>query len=376
MSGSGDKSEKPTAEKLRKAREKGEIPRSRDVSLAATLMMAFLCISLFAPFYRGLADEAFKAMRQMSDRVHDDSALYQFLLIQVLILLKLIATLLPIPLAGVVASLMPGGWLFVPSRLKPDIKKISPISGLKRMFSRQHLMDILKMIAKCVVLLSLLWIIIQGSLVSLLNLQMMPLSQAVSHGMEMFASDARPFVIVVVLFALIDVPLSKFLFTKKMKMTKKEVRDEYKNAEGDPHIKSRIRAIQRQLAMGQINTQVPHASVVITNPTHYAVALKYDPAKAPAPYVIAKGVDDVALYIRQIAVQNRIELVEFPLLTRAVYRSTQINQQIPSSLFRPMAQVLTYVMQLKAWRIGTGDKPQLNTQLHQTEEVIPAHGTI
>lgn len=376
MAESGDKSEKPSAGKLRKARKKGDIPRSKEVNLAVSLVMALIMLGLFFPWYRDLVQASFLAMRQMADRIHDDGALHQFLLTQVVILLKFIATLMPIPFAAALSTLLPGGWIFAPTRIKPDLKKLNPISGVKRMFSTQHYVDVLKMIAKCLIILALLWSVIKSNLVAMLDLQGLVLREAIEQGLTLFASMMRLFVITIVLFAIIDVPLSKFFFTKKMKMSKKEVRDEHKNNEGNPQVKGRIRNLQRQMAMGQINKQVPQADVVITNPTHFAVALKYDPKKAAAPYIVAKGVDDVALYIRSVATKHNIDVVEFPPLARAVYHSTRINQQIPAALFRPIAQVLTYVMQLQTWRNGQGEKPRLDTQLPNLDEVTKAHEPI
>lgn len=373
MSGSGDKSEKPSAGKLSKARKKGDIPRSKEVNLAVSLIMALIMLGIFFPYYRELIQASFIAVRQMADRIHDDGALHQFMLTQVLIILKFIATLIPIPFAAAVSTLVPGGWIFVPTRIKPDLKKLNPISGAKRMFSMQHYVDVLKMIAKCLVLLALLWSTIKGNLVEMMNLQGLFLRDAIAQGLGLYESMMRLFVLTIALFALVDVPLTKFFFTKKMKMTKKEVRDEHKNNEGNPQVKGRIRSLQRQMALGQINKQVPQADVVITNPTHFAVALKYDPKKAPAPYIVAKGVDDVALYIRSVAGKHKVDVVEFPPLARAVYHSTRVNQQIPASLFRPIAQVLTYVMQLQAWRNGEGEKPRLDTQLPNLNEVMKAH---
>jgi flagellar biosynthetic protein FlhB len=375
-SGSGDKSEKPSAGKLRKAREKGDIPRSKEVNLAVSLVMALIMMGLFFPYYRDLIQASFMAVRQMAESINDDGALHQFMLTQVLIILKFIATLIPIPFAAALSTLFPGGWIFVLTRIKLDLKKLSPISGVKRMFSMQHYVDVLKMIAKCVLILALLWSTIKGNLTEMMSLQGLYLREAISQGLGLFESMMRLFVITIVLFAVIDVPLTKFFFTKKMKMTKKEVRDEHKNNEGNPQVKGRIRNLQRQMAMGQINKQVPLADVVITNPTHFAVAIKYDPKKAPAPYIVAKGVDDVALYIRSVAGKHKIDVVEFPPLARAVYHSTRINQQIPAALFRPIAQVLTYVMQLQTWRSGQGEKPRLDTQLPNLDEVMKAHEPI
>lgn len=374
--GSGDKSEKPSPGKLRKAREKGDIPRSKEVNLAVSLVMALVMMGLFFPYYRELIQASFQAVRQMADRIQDDGALHQFMLTQVLIIMKFIVTLIPIPFAAALSTLVPGGWIFVLTRIKPDFKKLNPISGVKRMFSMQHYVEVLKMIAKCLLMLALLWSTITGNLTAMMDLQGLFLRDAINQGLHLFESMMRLFILTIVLFAVIDVPLTKFFFTKKMKISKKEVRDEHKNNEGNPQVKGRIRNLQRQMAMGQINQQVPLADVVITNPTHFAVALKYDPKKAAAPYVVAKGVDDVALYIRSVAGKHKIDVVEFPPLARAVYRSTRINQQIPAALFRPIAQVLTYVMQLQTWRSGQGEKPRLDTQLPNLDEVMKAHEPI
>lgn len=376
MKDSGDKSEKPSAGKLRKARKKGDIPRSKEVNLAVSLVMALIMLGMFFPWYREWVQASFLAMRQMADRIDDDGALHQFMLTQVMIILKFIATLLPIPFAAALSTLLPGGWVFAPTRIKPDLKKLNPISGLKRMFAMQHYVDVLKMIAKCLIILILLWSVIKSNLVVMMDLQGLVLREAVEQGLELLASMMRLFIITIVLFALIDLPLSKFFFTKKMKMSKKEVRDEHKNNEGNPQVKGRIRNLQRQMALGQINKQVPLADVVLTNPTHFAVALKYNPKKAAAPYIVAKGVDDVALYIRSVAGKHNIDVVEFPPLARAVYYSTRINQQIPAALFRPIAQVLTYVMQLKTWRNGQGEKPRLDTKLPNLDEVMKVHESI
>ncbi|MCW6031696.1 flagellar biosynthesis protein FlhB [Pantoea sp. JK] len=371
--GSGDKSEKPSPGKLRKARQKGDIPRSKEVNLAVSLVMALVMMGLFFPYYRELIQASFQAVRQMADRIQDDGALHQFMLTQVLIIMKFIATLIPIPFAAALSTLVPGGWIFVVTRIKPDFKKLNPINGVKRMFSMQHYVDVLKMIAKCLLILALLWSTIKGNLTEMMGLQSLFLRDSINQGLQLFESMIRLFILTIVLFAVIDIPLTKFFFTKKMKMSKKEVRDEHKNNEGNPQVKGRIRNLQRQMAMGQINKQVPLADVVITNPTHFAVALKYDPKKAAAPYVVAKGVDDVALYIRSVAGKNNVDVVAFPPLARAVYHSTRINQQIPAALFRPIAQVLTYVMQLQTWRSGQGEKPRLDTQLPNLDEVMKAH---
>ncbi|MCT4701586.1 flagellar type III secretion system protein FlhB [Enterobacteriaceae bacterium H20N1] len=372
---SGDKSEKPTAGKLRKARQKGDIPRSKDLTMAVGLVASFITLGSFFPYYRSLIGESFLSVGMMAGKLDDSGALSQFLLLNVFVILKFIATLVPIPLACVVASLIPGGWIFTPNKLIPDIKKISPISGLKRMFSSSHYVEVGKMLAKCGIILAVLYVMVHDSLDGLLSLQQLYLLQAIAAGFGIFHHVISYFIAVIVVFALLDVPLSKFMFTKKMRMTKQEVKEEYKNNDGNPQVKGRIRQLQRQMAMGQVNSTVPTADVIITNPTHYAVALKYDPGKAEAPFIVAKGVDDIALLIREVARNHNIEVVEFPPLARAVYYTTRVNQQIPAQLFRAIAHVLTYVMQVKSWRAGQVEqKPRLNRQIDIPKEVLKADG--
>lgn len=375
MSGSGDKSEKATHDKLRKAREKGDIARSKDLSLAAGLVTSLIILMIFLPFYRQLVQDSFFSVSTMASKLNDDAAFEQFLMHHVWLLLKFIMTLIPIPAVCIISTLIPGGWNFTPNKLLPDFKKISPISGLKRMFSASHYVDVLKMLLKCSVLMAVLWALIQDNLPALLSLQRQWLPQGIEEGLIILRQAFWWLLGVIIIFAFIDVPLSIFMFMKKMRMTKQEVRDEHKNNDGNPQVKGRIRQLQRQMALGQINKVVPDADVILTNPTHYAVALKYDPNKAQAPFILAKGVDDIALYIREVATQHHIEVVEFPPLARAIYHSTRVNQQIPSQLFRAIAHVLTYVMQIKAWRNGRGEnKPQLNKYMDIPEEVINKDG--
>ncbi|WP_162497946.1 flagellar biosynthesis protein FlhB [Enterobacter huaxiensis] len=375
MAAGGDKSEKPTAQKLRKAREKGDLPRSKDLTMAVGLLASFITMGTFFPYYQQLVGESFTAVGMMAGRLDDEGVLSQFLMLNVWIIVRFIATLAPIPIACIVASLVPGGWIFTVSKLKPDFKKLSPISGVKRLFASSHFVDVGKMMLKCSIILAVLYSMVHSSLDPLLHLQRLSLNQAVHQGFGILHHVLVYFIAVIVIFALLDVPLTKFMFTKKMRMTKQEVKEEYKNNDGNPQIKGRIRQLQRQMAMGQISRTVPDADVIITNPTHFAVALKYDPNKAEAPYIVAKGMDDIALHIRDVARQHQIEIVEFPPLARAVYHTTRVNQQIPAQLFRAIAHVLTYVMQIKSWRTGQLEqKPRLNRQITIPEEVLKADG--
>jgi flagellar biosynthesis protein FlhB len=372
-SSSGEKSEKPTSGKLTKAREKGDIPRSKDVTMAAGLVTSLIILTVFLPYYRELISESFLAVGRLAGKIDDPAALEQLLLANVFIFFKFLSTLAPIPLVSILATLIPGGWNFTPVKLIPDFKKLSPLAGIKKIFSASNGTEILKMLAKCSIVLYTLYLMVNHSLTDLLRLQALPLQEAITEGFTLYHGILIYFIAIIVIFAAIDIPLSTYLFTRKMKMTKQEVKQEHKSNEGNPEIKSRVRQLQRQFAMGQINQSVPNADVIITNPTHFSVALKYAPEKASAPYIVAKGKDDIALYIQHVAKNHHVEIVEFPPLARAIYHTTRVNQQVPAQLYRAIAQVLTYVMQIKSWRAGQANKPVLNTHLGIPKEMQKYH---
>ena len=369
-SSSEEKTEKPSAQKLRKAREEGQLPRSKDMALAAMLLATWIVLSNSFPLYRDFIHESFISLRQYAQSVNDPDVIGQFLEHNLLIMSKFILTLLPIPLASILASLVPGGWIFVPKKLLPDFKKIDPISGVGRLFSASHLVETGKTIVKSIVVLVLIWFSVHNNFRQILGLQDHFFVQAVQEGLSLYQSIMLNFLMLFILFAVMDVPLEKHMFTRKLRMTKQEIKEEYKSQEGRPEVKARIRRLQRQMAMGQIRASVPKADVILANPTHYAVALQYDTGRASAPFVVAKGTDEVALYIRKVAAEHNVEVVEYPQLARSVYYTTQINQQVPHQLYRAIAHVLTYVLQLKNWRDGKQQRPTLNRHIDIPKEVL------
>ncbi len=370
---SDEKTEKPSPQKLRKAREDGQIPRSKDMSLAATLFAAWVVLGNSFPLYQGFIRDDFITVHQLAGQVADPQVIGQFLLHNLLILSKFILTLLPLPLAAILASLLPGGWVFQPHKLLPDFSKISPLKGIGRLFASDHVVDIGKMALKSLATLGLIAMTLRSNFDSFVGLQQESFHSAVFNGLSLYQSVMLNLVMLFIFFALVDVPLMRHQFMKGLRMTKQEQKEEHRNQEGKPEVKARIRRIQRQMAMGQIRKVVPQADVVLTNPTHYAVALKYDTARAPAPFVVARGKDEVALYIRQVAAEHHIEVVEYPVLARSVYFTTQINQQIPTQLYRAIAHILTYVLQLRHWREGKQPRPILNRQIAIPKEVLKRH---
>ena len=262
--------------------------------------------------------------------------------------------LLVIALAGPVSL---GGWLFSSEALQPKFSRMNPLSGLKRMFSVQALVELGKAVGKFLVVLTVAVAVLMANQDDLLSIGHEPLPQAIAHSAQIVGWCSLWMACSLILIAAIDVPFQLWDHKQKLMMTKQEVRDEFKDTEGKPEVKSRIRQLQYEMAQRRMLQEVPQADVVITNPTHFAVALKYDADKGGAPRLVAKGGDFLALKIREIAQEHRVELLESPALARAVFYSTELDQEIPAGLYLAVAQVLAYVYQLKQFRAGKGKRP-------------------
>jgi flagellar biosynthetic protein FlhB len=269
----------------------------------------------------------------------------------------MVAPLLLVPVLLLVASLLPGGWAVSVENLQPKLERLNPVSNLGRLFTGKHMAGVAASIAKSVLLCVVLWFVCTGSAQQFQRLQALPLPEAIAQGVGLLLSGVTAMVLVFVLFAFIDLPVQVFFFLRGQRMSKQDVKEEHKSTEGRPEVKSRIRQLQLQMARRSLNKTVPQADVVIVNPEHYAVALKYDEQRAQAPFVLAKGVDEMALYIRQLARTHHVEVVSQPPLARAIYKTSQVQQQIPIALYGAVALVLNYVLQLKAFQAGRRPHP-------------------
>jgi flagellar biosynthetic protein FlhB len=258
---------------------------------------------------------------------------------------------------AVLASIALGGFNFSAEALQPKFDKLNPIKGMKRLFSPNGLMELLKSLAKFVIVGGVTGLLIWLWLGDFLALGRMELAPALREGMSMVGWAALLLAASLIVMALIDVPFQLWNHTRQLKMTQQEVRDELKETEGRPEVKGRIRQAQREIAMRRMMAEVPKADVIVTNPTHYAVALRYDQGKHNAPVVVAKGADLVAGNIRRIGSDHKVPIVEAPVLARAVYYSTELNQPIPAGLYLAVAQLLAYVFQLRVWEKQGGDYP-------------------
>jgi flagellar biosynthetic protein FlhB len=241
--------------------------------------------------------------------------------------------------------------------MAPKFSRMNPGAGLKRMFSAKAVAELLKALAKFFIVLFVALLVLSADIDDLLRIAHEPLDRAIIHSLQVVGWSTLWMACGLFIIAAVDVPIQIWESIKKLKMTKQEVRDEHKDQEGRPEVKQRIRQLQREMSQRRMMAAVPDADVVITNPTHYAVALKYDPDKGGAPMLIAKGSDLLALKIREIATANEILLLESPALARSIYYSTELEQEIPGGLYLAVAQVLAYVYQIRQYRAGKGKRP-------------------
>jgi flagellar biosynthetic protein FlhB len=355
---SGDKTEKPSAQKLKKARQEGQVVRSRDLATAVGILISLKLFALMAPTYLEDMRHLFRLVfAPLGAEGSMENALSTVFGAAVMLLVQMVLPLLAVPFAIVVAGAVPGGFIASGKNLQPKFSRFSPITNLGNLFTQKHWVGFLTSFAKAVMLGVVLWMVSRASMKSYVELQRMPLADALATGAGLAFDALMALVAVFVVFAVIDVPVQHYLFMRNQRMSKQDIKDEHKSNEGRPEVKQRIRQLQQQLARRSVRSTVPTADVVIVNPEHYAVALKYDTGRAEAPFVVAKGVDEMALYIRQVARENNIETLTLPPLARAIYNTSQVQQQIPAQLYQAVSQVLNYVLQLNAFRTGRRQAP-------------------
>lgn len=354
-----DKSEEPTAKRRQQAREKGQLARSRELGTVAVTLGGIGGLLISGGY---LADRMMAVMRGNFELSREallapdamSSALLASGLIALKAVLPLLAALLAASILGPVSL---GGWLFSTKAMAPNFGRMNPLSGLKRMFSTHALVELLKALGKFLVVLAVALVVLNAYKEELFSISKQPLDLAILHSVQVVGWSALWMACGLILIAAVDVPFQLWSNKQKLMMTKQEVKDEYKDAEGKPEVKGRIRRMQREMAERRMMQAVPEADVVITNPTHFAVALKYDTEKAGAPILLAKGGDFLALKIREIANEHRVTVLESPALARAVYYSTEVDREIPAGLYLAVAQVLAYVYQLRQYRAGKGRRP-------------------
>ena len=358
-SSSQDRNLPASERKLQKARDDGQVARSRDLSHLAVLgtgaiSLVVLAPMLFGSLKLGLAKQlAFDA----TALAQPDSVLSR---LQDMVTVGLVGAAVFGGITMVVAMLSTvatGGWVTSLKPITPDFSRLNPLSGLGRMFTKDKLTEVLKMVFIASMLIGLGAWYLSAGMHSLAMLVLQPSAAALLHLTEWLTNGLGMMLVVVLLVAMVDVPLQMFLHKSKMKMSHQEVKQEGKESDGNPQMKGRMRQRQRDIAQGNSVGAVPKADFVLMNPTHFAVAIKYDEKTMRAPQVISKGADLLAFKIRDIAKNNAIPVLQSPMLARALYANAEIDQDIPASLYTAVAQVLAYIYRLKAALRGEGPMP-------------------
>jgi flagellar biosynthetic protein FlhB len=344
---------------LQQAREKGQVARSKELNTAAVLLASAFGMLIFG---RSLAENLANVMARLftlnRDETHDVNQMmsaWTDVLLQLLypmggfIFMLFVATL-----AG---AMLMGGISFSAEAMAPKLSKMSPLKGFKRMFGVQALVELLKALAKFIFIALFAYLLLYFKFEEILHISMESFPGNIAHAVKLLLLMFIILCLAMLFIVAIDVPFQIWNHTQQLKMTKQEVRDEMKDVEGRPEVKGRIRQMQREMAQRRMMAEVPKADVVVTNPTHYSVALKYDVNGTAAPRVVAKGNDEIALKIREIARESEVPIMVAPPLARAIYYTTKLDREIPEGLFVAVAQVLAYVYQMNEYKKGRGRKP-------------------
>lgn len=368
MDSSEDKQLPATERRLQKAREDGQAPRSQELSHLAVLGVLGLILWTFFPT---MIDAL---LREMVRQFTFDAATVQvpasmLARLQPMLLAGLVISLilaLLAAVAAVAASLGSGGWIWSLKALQPQFSRLSPLQGAKNLVSGQKMANLGKMLLLATVLVWAAWKYMAGSAERMAQLVLQPSAPSLREAGEWMGTGLALLLLVVLLFAVVDVPLQQYLHKSRLKMSHEEVKQEHKDSDGNPLIKRRIRQKQREVAERASVRRVPEADFVVMNPTHYAVALRYDDSTMSAPQVISKGTDLVAFRIRDLANEHKVPVLRSPMLARALYAHADLEQPIPAQLYTAVAQVLAYVYRLKAALRGEARMPD-------TEPIPDAH---
>ncbi|MGK6307198.1 flagellar biosynthesis protein FlhB [Variovorax sp. DT-64] len=355
-----EKTEPASPRRLEKAREEGSVARSRELVTFVLLATAVAGLwALSGPLGRDFQASFSHGLRFERAAAFDTS----FMLTQAgLLTMQALIAMAPLMgmlvLAALVAPLMLGGWLFSTQALGPKFDKLDPIAGIKRLFSTQSLAELFKALAKSLLIGGVAWLVIMDGMDEVNALMAQSERAALPQMVLLVARNCALITAALLLIALVDVPWQLWSYYRKLRMSREDLRQEHKESEGDPHLKAQIRRQQQQMAKRRMMSEVPKADIVVTNPTHFAVALKYVDGDMRAPRVVAKGTDRVAERIREIAKENKVAILEAPPLTRALYKNTRLGDEIPAGLYTAVAEVLAWVYRLKRWQAEGGEAPR------------------
>lgn len=377
-SGSQDRNLPASERKLKKAREDGQVSRSEDLSHLAVLGAGAVAVLMLSPVLfeqlklsmgQQLSFDAAIVMRPgtMLQRLGDATTIG---------MAGCVAFAAIVTTAAIVAAVASGGWVNSLKPLMPDFSRLNPLSGFSNLFSKKKLLNTAKMLAMTAILFAIATSFLTSGFQEMAALLMQPSAGAIAHLTQWLTGGLGLMLLVVLMAAMVDVPLQTFLHKDQMKMSHQEVKQEGKESDGNPQMKSKIRQKQRELSQRSSVNAVPKADFVVMNPTHFAVAIRYDEKSMRAPRVISKGADLLAMKIRDVAKQHSIPVLQSPMLARALYANAELDQDIPSALYTAVAQVLAYVYRLRAALRGEGAMPQDVPQPFVPPELDPLSKTL
>ena len=339
-----EKTEEPTSKKIEDARKDGNVPKSQDLAGFVTLAVAIFVVIGLLGYVKDQAFGFYNYVHEFIGQELDRKLLFK---ISITMLLNLALIILPIAIcvaiAGIIANTMQFGLIFTTKPLEPNLNKINPIKGLKNLFSMKKLIESVKMTLKVTIVFTVGFLMFLGFIKEIPHTLLLSMIDQLSWLKEKMIILASVMLLVMFAIGLIDVLIVRFQYFRDLRMSKQEIKDEYKQMEGDPQVKGRIRQMQMKAAKRRMMQNIPQADVIITNPTHYAVALRYDRNKDKAPVVIAKGIDFLALQIKKIGLENDVKIVENPPLARALYAGCNVDEMIPPEMFQTVAEVLVFV---------------------------------
>lgn len=354
-----EKTEEATPKRREKSREDGQVARSQELTTFTVLMAAAASMLLMG----GSMMEKLTSIMSEGLQIERELAFQTDLMLNRLYELAYEALLALGPLfmllivVAFFAPMLLSGWLFSSKALIPDFKKLNPFKGLARMFSVRALTELVKAVSKALIVGTVASLVIWHNKEAVLALIKVPVSLGITLTGELLVISFLFVVAAMIFIVVIDVPFQLWEHSKKLRMTKEEVRKETKESEGDPMVKGRIRALQREAARRRMMSEIPEADVIVTNPTHYAVALRYKSQSMKAPKVVAKGVHLLAARIRELAEEHRVPILEAPPLARALYHHAELDSEIPETLYTAVAEILAYVFQVKRYQEYGGELP-------------------
>lgn len=344
-----ERTEEATPRRKQQAREKGQVPSSRELNTMVMMLAAAGSLALLGPgIVQGIKELAMWNLQVSREQIFDVSTM--FLLLEESLLhavLSLAPFFLVMILAALVGPIMIGGVNFSMQAMVFKFDKLDPIKGLGRVFSIKGLVELIKALIKFLVIGTVAVVFLYHQFENYLGLGNEPISLALPHTTQLLIAAFITIAASLILIALVDVPFQIWDYKKQLKMTFQEVKDENKDTEGNPEVRSRVKRVQQEIAQRRMMSEVPEADVIITNPEHYSIALKYDPKTMAAPLLVAKGVDIIAMQIRRVANENNVPILEAPPLARSLYHTTEINAAIPAGLYLAVAQVLAYIFKLR-----------------------------